>query len=464
VTVSNTTLSGNSANQGGGIEISPGVVNPGSVAVSDSTLAGNTASTAGGGIIVFGGSVTVTNSTLAGNSSGPPHGADEAVGGGGGIWVSRYNSAVTLRNTLVARNTLTDGVTPSDINGGGFVDTTDSWNNLIGTGGSGGLADGVQGNRVGVIDPGLAPLGDYGGPTQTMALLPGSPALDAGNNAFVAPGETDQRGRPRNSGGTVDIGAFESQQGLPPPPIGGIGVFDPATGLWNLVGAKGDELPPFAYGLPGWVPVVGDWNGDGVATIGVIDPSTGTWYLRNENSAGWPDAGVFQYGLPGWVPVTGDWNGDGRTDIGVVDPATETWYLRASASAGWPDVGVFQYGLPGWVPVVGHWNGGPADCVGVIDPSTATWYLRGSATPGQPDMGVFVYGLPGWRPVVGDFGTRGRSGIGTLDEATATWYVRSSPTAGWPDVAPFVYRPAVEPFIRGWPGWVPLAGRFSSDL
>jgi hypothetical protein len=76
-------------------------------------------------------------------------------------------------------------------------------------------------------------------------------------------------------------------------------------------------------------------------------------------------------------------------------------------------------------------------------------------------MGVFAYGLPGWRPLVGDFGGSGRSGIGALDEATATWYLHSSPTAGWPEADPFVFRPAVEPFIIGWPGWVPLAGRWA---
>ncbi len=83
--------------------------------------------------------------------------------------------------------------------------------NLIGTGGSGGLVNGVNHNQVGVANPGLGTLAQNGGPTRTVALLPGSPAIDRGSNAFVTAGETDQRGLTRVANGTVDIGAFEVQ-------------------------------------------------------------------------------------------------------------------------------------------------------------------------------------------------------------------------------------------------------------
>ena len=91
--------------------------------------------------------------------------------------------------------------------------------NLIGTGGSGGLTNGVSGNQVGVVNPGLEPLADYGGPTQTIELIHGSPAVDKGNNSLAVdpttqqPLTTDQRGSgfPRIVNGTVDIGAFEVQ-------------------------------------------------------------------------------------------------------------------------------------------------------------------------------------------------------------------------------------------------------------
>jgi hypothetical protein len=52
-----------------------------------------------------------------------------------------------------------------------------------------------------------------------------------------------------------------------------------------------------------------------VATVGAFDPATGTFYLRAEAGPGAPDAGVFRYGLPGWLPVAGDWNGDGTTTV-----------------------------------------------------------------------------------------------------------------------------------------------------
>ena len=78
--------------------------------------------------------------------------------------------------------------------------------NLIGTGGSGGLKNGVSGNIVGVTDPDLGSLGSYGGPTQTMALVPGSAAI--GKGTAVNGVTTDQRGLPR--GALVDIGAYQT--------------------------------------------------------------------------------------------------------------------------------------------------------------------------------------------------------------------------------------------------------------
>jgi Bacterial Ig-like domain (group 3)/FG-GAP repeat len=68
------------------------------------------------------------------------------------------------------------------------------------------------------------------------------------------------------------------------------------------------------------------------STPAVFDPGTATWYLRNQASAGAPSVAPFAFGGPGWTPVLGDWDGNGTTTLGVVDHSTMTWYLRNSAS------------------------------------------------------------------------------------------------------------------------------------
>jgi len=203
LTVTASTVSGNSAPHGGGI--STGTGDWGStLTLINSTISENTATVAGGGIWSVG-RMWVSNCTISGNSS-----AD-----GGGVYSS---FAAVLANSVVGGNTLTDGITSSDL-AGIKVDAA-SHHNLTGPGGSSGLINGVNGNIVvaAVADLRLGPLADNAGPTLTHALLPGSPAIDAGSN----PGGLgfDQRGPSfyRASGAAADIGAFEVQ--VPPRVVG----------------------------------------------------------------------------------------------------------------------------------------------------------------------------------------------------------------------------------------------------
>jgi hypothetical protein len=196
------TITKNTAdNQGGGISTY------GPLKLINSTVVGNTAASAGG-IYVDSetGSTTVTNCTVTGNR--------ETGAGGGGIHAF---GPTTLYNTIVCGNFggTAPSTTPNDI--AGSVNKSASFNNLIGTGGSGGLANGSNGNLVAIVNPGLGTLSDNGGPTQTVPLLAGSPAIDVGDNAKALdasgkPLTTDQRGPgfPRVQGARVDIGAFEA--------------------------------------------------------------------------------------------------------------------------------------------------------------------------------------------------------------------------------------------------------------
>ena len=119
-------------------------------------------------------------------------------------------AAFQLTDTIVAGNVGSGGA--ADIGGPDPSGVTGTYN-LIGDGGSGGIQGGSDGNIVltSLIDLGLAPLGSYGGSTQTMALLAGSPALGAGTP--ISGITVDQRGEP--IGSSVDIGAFQGQEGAP---------------------------------------------------------------------------------------------------------------------------------------------------------------------------------------------------------------------------------------------------------
>jgi hypothetical protein len=199
LTVSACTLSSNHAAsvgaQGGGIYIALGGV----ATLTNCTFSGNRAAGFGGGLFVDGGAATLTNCTLSRNSAGL----------GGGIYVNpSVLRLVNLTNTIVAGNTAGKG---PDIYG--TVAAAD--HNLVGDAtGSSGIVNGVNGNIVGgngnpVINAELGPLQNNGGPTQTMALLAGSPAIGHGDNTYAP--ATDQRGLARVDQvfETTDIGAFE---------------------------------------------------------------------------------------------------------------------------------------------------------------------------------------------------------------------------------------------------------------
>jgi serine/threonine protein kinase len=127
--------------------------------------------------------------------------------------LSQYATPLTLANSLVANNKAAGGELLDVVMVNGGTLTAGSRHNLIGVAGADvGLSDGDRGNRLGVKDLKIGPLADNGGPTKTIALLPGSPALEAGDpSAVPASNQTDQRGRPRFRKGKVDVGAYQAE-------------------------------------------------------------------------------------------------------------------------------------------------------------------------------------------------------------------------------------------------------------
>ena len=230
LTVINTTFNDNLAFAGGAIlvDFSAGT---GAMTVTNSTISGNAAAQGGGGIFSAGTgtALTITNSTITNNNADEDQ---DAAGTGGGLATNTGSTPVILRNTLIAGN-LTAGSAAADVSGD--LDPSSAFN-LIGADGglTTGITNGVNNNHVGTlatpIDPRLGPLASNGGPAPTHALLTGSPAIDAGSNAFVvappfAAGSpiVDGRGtgfaRIRDGAdadttATVDIGAVEQDPAI----------------------------------------------------------------------------------------------------------------------------------------------------------------------------------------------------------------------------------------------------------
>jgi hypothetical protein len=229
LTITSSTLSAN-----GGVNAFGGAVrNDGTLTVDGSTFSANIAAT--GGAIYNVSTLSITNSTLAGNSATQTsgHGGGALCNFGTGARATVINCTVSGNTTqnqggglandggsLILGNTIVAGNTAS-VGPGISGAVTSRGHDLIGDGsGSTGLVNGVHGDQVGTsaspISPLLGPLQDNGGPTATFALLPGSPAIDAGDSSVAVNAQgkaltTDQRSFSRLSNGTVDIGAFEVQ-------------------------------------------------------------------------------------------------------------------------------------------------------------------------------------------------------------------------------------------------------------
>lgn len=202
--VVNCTLAGNLASGGQGGQGGWGgmyTLNPHGSAVNFPGGDGGRGGDAWGAVFHSAGELILVNDTLGRNSAaggaGGPAGTGSgsgSVGPAGSAWVAGIQGAASLVNTLLAGNTPGGNGAPMLIDRGHNLssDATCAFTNA---------------GSFNHIDPFLSPLADNGGPTLTMALSSGSPAIDVGDTA-AAPA-MDQRGAPRPVGSAADIGACE---------------------------------------------------------------------------------------------------------------------------------------------------------------------------------------------------------------------------------------------------------------
>jgi len=189
------------------------------------------------------------------------------------------------------------------------------------------------------------------------------------------------------------------------------------------------DIPPdraFSFGgVPGDIPITGDWNGDGHTKVGIYRPSNGLFIL-DSNGNGVFDAGDAVYNLgvgtqAGDVPVVGDWNGDGRTKVGLFRDGY-FWILDYNGNGVYePYIDkAFPFGgVAGDVPVVGDWTGTGTSKVGVVRYGYF-WILDANGNgafdgtgPGE-DYAFAFGGIPGDVPVVGDWNGDGTSKVGVF--------------------------------------------------
>jgi uncharacterized repeat protein (TIGR01451 family) len=245
-------LSGNTAGGGGGLFIQ------GDATFTNASITGNNATfeTSGGGGIFIQGNLTLTNVTVSGNRGGNGGGIVLNAGSknatfnnstivdnsayfglarGGGVFVAD-NVNFQVGNTIIAGNFFEPAVGGNGNGTNVFGTLTSLGYNIFGTDDftiTGNKTGNLVGTLANPLDPLLGPLGNYGGNSLTRPLLPGSPALDAGDPFFVPPPDTDQRGAgfPRVIG-RLDIGALEA-------PLFNLGITKDDGGLSTVVPGQG---------------------------------------------------------------------------------------------------------------------------------------------------------------------------------------------------------------------------------
>lgn len=300
-------LNNSAAETGGALQIFDS-----SVTVSHSTISGNSA-TDGGAILLIGFTATLRHVTISGNS---------AILRAGGIGLET-GSSIALQDSIVAGNS---APTENDIRNDGTI--TRVGTNIVQTaiGGSGTL---IGSGTILAVDPLLGPLANNGGRTMTMALLPGSPALDGAGGSAEA---FDQRGhlRPREGNGdglaVADLGAMEMQT----PPAAGPELFWVTTAAdeLNAVSADGAgislrEVLRDAFAGGGATFDTNVFNGSPASTI-TLSNSLGEIVLAK-------NATIDASARVGGVTISG---GSGSNRIFSVSPGTQVTLADLSLRGG----------------------------------------------------------------------------------------------------------------------------------
>jgi SpoIID/LytB domain protein len=192
-----------------------------------------------------------------------------------------------------------------------------------------------------------------------------------------------------NPGDTAFVGDWDCD-GVKTP-----GLYRRSTGYVYLRNSntQGNADVTYYFGNPNDVPIAGDFNGNGCDTVSIYRPSEGRFYVINR--LGSADQGLggadysYLFGNTGDVPIVGDWDGDGIDTAGLRRNSNGFVYLRNTNTTGIADVSFF-YGNTGDLVFSGDFDDDGVDSVGLFRPSNFTVYLRNALSTGTADWSYII--------------------------------------------------------------------------
>ncbi len=199
-----------------------------------------------------------------------------------------------------------------------------------------------------------------------------------------------------------------------------VGWYDPATQKWFLNNATDGTFDGVTYATrqpgagPSWLPIAGDWNNDGIDTVGLYRPGANNWYL-SDGIGVWESVTTIvrpaRVITKSWLPIAGNWDGEGGDSIGIYDASRGRWILNNDIDGRTDDINLIRGRRPHptWKPVAGDWNNNGEDTVGLYNPATGRWYLNNKTDGTANDSIRFrtLGALAASRPVAGAWDGRG---------------------------------------------------------
>jgi hypothetical protein len=235
-------------------------------------------------------------------------------------------------------------------------------------------------------------------------------------------------------------------------------VYKQSSGLWSITNLHSGYSTSVVFCGKGYAPVPGDYDNDGISDLGAYRYSSGYWYLRRITEqtlvlfGGSYWAGPELVSLGGYVPVAGDYDGDGRTDPAMYCELTGLWSALFSASGYAYVSGAF--GGEGYTAIPADYDGDGKIDTAVYNESTAQWYALYSGDNNRLISGTF--GGPGFTAVPADYDGDCKADPSIYNRTTGLWIILPSST-----LSSQGYRP-ISGFFGG-TGFEPVPADYNGD-